>query len=122
MHGRPIEDAALSTIQGLVENAINVTDLPLSAFQAATTTVCVSEDDCLDDEIGDAPLSDRFGLSWQVRKPSNFVVLKGLGGGGAALSVMSRENIVGRIILAYGPVATTVITRARNQSYRVQST
>lgn len=68
MHSRPIEDAALSTIQGLIEGTINVTDLPLSAFQAAATAVCVSGDDCLYDGVGDVLLSDHFGLSWEVRK------------------------------------------------------
>lgn len=68
MHSRPIEDAALSTIQGLIEGTINVTDLPLSAFQAAATAVCVSGGDCLYDGVGDVLLSDHFGLSWEVGK------------------------------------------------------
>lgn len=64
VHERFMEDASLATLSGLINGTLDVTDLPLSVFQAPGVTVCAG--DCESVEPKEATLSDSYGLSWEV--------------------------------------------------------
>lgn len=64
LHSRPIENVSLVSISALIERNLNVTDLPLSGFEAPVTMVCTGDCDAVG--VEGVSLGEEYAISWQV--------------------------------------------------------